>query len=174
MEVTVTGRQIEMTPALKEYVEGRAKKIEKYTSKASQVTFTLKIEKYRHIAEVLVRLNGLMIQAEEETDAMYTSVDKAMSKIERQLKKYKEKISNHRVRHTERIEEKDASDEILVSRIQKRKKFAVQRMTLEEAVLQMELLEKSFFLFGNQENRLNVLYKRKDGTLGLIEPVDQH
>lgn len=171
MEVTITGRQMEMTPALKEYVEARAKKIEKYTSKAAQAVFTLKIEKYRHTAEVLVKLNGFILQAEEETDAMYASVDKAMDKIERQLKKYKEKLCNHRVRVGDALEKEAPEAETMASRIKKIKKFAVRQMSLEEAALQMELLGKSFFLFGNHENQLNVLYKRKDGSLGLIEPV---
>lgn len=170
MEVTITGRHLEVTPALKEYVEGRARKIEKYTSKASQTVFTLKVEKYRHIAEVLVNVNGFILQAEEETDAMYTSVDKAMDKLERQLKKYKEKLRNHRVRPEA---EGSLSPEIKPTvKIEKRKRFEVQAMTLDQAALQMELLGKSFFLFGNDESRhLNVLYKRKDGTLGLIEPI---
>jgi putative sigma-54 modulation protein len=173
MEVMITGRQMEMTPALKVYVENRAKKIEKYTSKAAQAVFTLKVEKYRHTAEVLVKLNGFILQAEEETDAMYTSVDKAMDKIERQLKKYKEKLCSHRVRSGEAIEAQIPDAETMASKIKKIKKFPVRRMTLEEAALQMELLGKSFFLFGDYENHLNVLYKRKDGSLGLIEPVYQ-
>lgn len=171
MDVTITGRQMDMTPALKEYVESRAKKIEKYTSKAAQAIFTLKVEKYRHTAEVLVKLNGFILQAEEETDAMYASVDKAMSKIERQLKKYKEKLCNHRIRNGESAEEAAPETETMASKIKKTKKFAIRQMTLEEAALQMELLGKGFFLFGNRENHLNVLYKRKDGSLGLIEPV---
>jgi len=170
MEVVITGRQMEITPALKEYIEGRARKIEKYTSKATQVAFTLKVEKYRHIAEVLVRANGFLLQAEEETDEMYASVDQAMNKIERQFKKYKEKLSNHRVRQEEIAEEPEP--EAPLPTIRKRKVFPVKPMQVEEAALQMELLGKDFFLFGNHENhRINVLYKRKDGTLGLIEPI---
>jgi len=97
MDVLITGRHLELTPALRTYVENRAKKIEKYTSKATQIIFTLKVEKYRHLAEVLLKVDGSVLQSEEETDAMYTSVDKAMAKVERQLKKHKEKLCNHRV-----------------------------------------------------------------------------
>lgn len=105
MEVLITGRHLEVTSALRKYVESRAKKIEKYTSKATQITFTLKVEKYRHLAEVLVKVNGSVLQSEEETDAMYTSVDKAMAKVERQLKKHKEKLCNHRVQQDILVEE---------------------------------------------------------------------
>ncbi len=71
MDVLITGRHLEVTPALRSYVENRAKKIEKYTSKATQIIFTLKVEKYRHLAEVLLKVNGSILQSEEETDAMY-------------------------------------------------------------------------------------------------------
>lgn len=97
MDVLITGRHLEVTPALRSYVENRAKRIGKYTSKATQIIFTLKVEKHRHLAEVLLKVNGSVLQSEEETDAMYTSVDKAMAKVERQLKKHKEKRCNHRV-----------------------------------------------------------------------------
>ncbi|MFQ5780810.1 MAG: ribosome hibernation-promoting factor, HPF/YfiA family [Nitrospiria bacterium] len=172
MEVLITGRQLEVTPALRQYVENRAKKIEKYTPKASQITFTLKIEKYRHLAEVLVKVNGFILQSEQETDAMYASVDKAMAKIERQFRKYKEKLCNHRVQHGIVAEGKPPAGGEPALRIMKRKKFEIRSMALSEAALQMELLDKDFFLFGNHEDQhLNVLYKRKDGTLGLIEAV---
>ena len=172
MDIVITGRQMDVTPALKEYIEGRARKIEKYSSKTTQIAFTLKVEKYRHIAEVLVRANGFLLQAEEETDEMYASLDKAMNKIERQFKKYKEKLSNHRIRQEGIPEKVEPEVEDSVPSIRKRKVFPIKPMLLEEAVLQMELLGKDFFLFGNHENhRINVLYKRKDGTLGLIEPV---
>jgi len=171
MEVMITGKQLDVTPALKDYVEARAEKIKKYTSKATQVIFTLKVEKYRHLAEVLVKVKGYILQAEQETDEMYASVDKAMSKIERQLKKYKEKLCDHRVHNDMVLEEGPPSEAWEKAHIKKRKQFAVKPMPLEEAALQMDLLGKSFFIFGNEKNKgINVLYKRKDGSLGLIEP----
>ncbi|MDC4223364.1 MAG: ribosome-associated translation inhibitor RaiA [Candidatus Manganitrophus sp.] len=123
MEVMITGRQMEVTPALKEYIEGRARKIEKYSSKTTQIAFTLKVEKYRHIAEVLVRANGFLLQAEEETDEMYASVDQAMSKIERQFKKYKEKLTNHRVRQEAVSGESQPEAEPSIPTVQKKKVF---------------------------------------------------
>ncbi|MFQ5543555.1 MAG: ribosome hibernation-promoting factor, HPF/YfiA family [Nitrospiria bacterium] len=172
MEVVISGKQLEMTPALKEYVETRATKISKYTSKATQAVFTLKVEKYRHLAEVLVKVNGFILQAEHETDAMYASVDKAMGKIERQLRKYKEKLCDHRVPQNAMIEKPSPTQKPLHPSIDKKKKFPIQPMTESEAAFQMKLLKKNFFLFKNhKDQQLNVLYKRKDGGLGLIEPT---
>ncbi len=173
MGVVITGRQMEITPALKKYIEDRSKKLGKFGSKAPQVMFTLKVEKHRHIAEALVKVNGVVFQALEETDAMYASVDMAIQKIERQLRKYKEKLRNHRLRQEasahDQVQEDGSVPGGVASKIKKIKDIQIQPMTLEEAASQIESLGEEFFLFGNRENdRLNVLYKRKDGSLGLI------
>ncbi len=173
MDVMITGKQLEVTPALKQYVESRVKKIEKYSRDVSQAIFTLKVEKYRHMAEVLVKVNGFILQSEQETNEMYASVDKAMSKIERQLKKHQEKLHSHRVQHnaTGQKEMPEPADWADIN-IKKRKQFSIETMSVEEAALQMELLENDFFLFENYESKqINVLYKRKDGGLGLIERI---
>ena len=170
MEIMITGKQLDVTPALKQYVENRAKKIEKYTTSATKAIFTLKVEKYRHLAEVLVKVNGYILQSEQETDEMYASVDKAMNKIERQLKKHKEKLQNHRVQHDMMGVKTTPVPEWADLNIKKRKEFHVEAMSIEEAALQMELLRTGFFLFENSDTKqINVLYKRKDGGLGLIE-----
>ncbi len=170
MEVTITGKQLDVTPALKEYVETRAKKIEKYTTNVTKAIVTLKVEKYRHMAEVLVKVNGFIIQSEQETDEMYVSVDKAISKIERQLKKHKEKLQNHRVQHDISGQKATPVPSWEDVNIKKRKTFPIDAMSIEEAALQMELLGTGFFLFENCESKqVNLLYKRKDGGLGLIE-----
>lgn len=170
MEVLITGKQLDVTPALRQYIANRSKKIEKYTMKVTQVVFTLKVEKYRHSAEVLVKVNGFILQTEQETDEMYASVDKAMSKIERQLKKHKEKLHNHRVHHDETGQKETPVTSWADANIKKRKQFPVEAMSIEEAALQMELLGNGFFLFENRDSKqVNLLYKRKDGGLGLIE-----
>ncbi len=170
MEVLISGKQLDVTPALKQYIENRVKKIEKYTMKVTQVVFTLKVEKYRHMAEVLVKVNGFILQTEQETDEMYASVDKAMSKIERQLKKHKEKLHNHRVHHDVTGHKETPVPDWADLNIKKRKQFPLEAMSIEDAALQMELLGNGFFLFENRDSKqVNVLYKRKDGGLGLIE-----
>jgi len=176
MDVVITGKQVEITPSLKRYIEGKAKKVEKYTSKATQVVFTLKVEKHRHIVEVLAKINGVVLQAEDEAEAMYAAVDTVMEKLGGQLKRSKEKLKSHRVKqalvpsnHAKALPVRPTVD---VSKIKKIKNISVVSMTVEEAVLQIEQLGTGFFLFGNLQNhQLNVLYRRKDGSLGLIETV---
>lgn len=191
MKLVITGRQMTIRPGLKKFIEERADRMEHYGSKPLQATITLKTEKYRQIAEAHVNVNGVILQAEEVTDEMEVSVDKVMSKIEKQLKKYKEKVTNHRVRvgKTETIiskkkageaplkKEQDAPPFVAVGkelfRIPKREKVSVNLLTIEEALLQMKSNKKEFFLFRNGANgQLNLVYKKKNGILGLMELVD--
>ncbi len=185
MDVIITGKKIEITPGLKKYIESRAKKIEKYTTKATQVAFILKSEKYRNIAEITVTVKGQTLKAQEETDDdIHASVDLAMTRLESQLKKQKEKLSKHHPRHGEahgdlrRLIGKTPPPETpkkTASRIKKKQKQAVELMTLEEAEIKLQTLEQGFLLFGNQKSFcLNVLYKRADGSLGLIETIYTH
>jgi putative sigma-54 modulation protein len=185
MEVIITGRHVEVTPKLKKYVEGRAKKIEKYTTKATQVTFTLKTEKHRNIAEIALRINGKILKAKEETDDLQASVDLAMVHLEDQLKKQKEKLVAHHPRNGEAhgdlrrlVSKQEAPPEVpkkTASRIKKRQKQTVALLTLEEAESKLQMLDQGFLLFGNKRSLcLNVLYKRADGLLGLIETTYSH
>jgi putative sigma-54 modulation protein len=98
MEVVVTGRQMAVTPALRRYAEDRARKVERLASGAAKVALILKVEKHRHHAEVSANVNGFLLQATEETEEMYASIDRAMTKIVKQLRKYKEKLSRRRGR----------------------------------------------------------------------------
>ncbi len=195
MELVITGKQVRVTPDIKKHIEDRAQKIIKYGLKSPQVTLTLKVEKYRQIAEAHVNVNGFILQAEEETDDMHASVDKAMAKIETQLRKYKETASHHRVRP---IAGGEKEGEIAPKRVaipfpkeQKRalsvvvgdrekgvraptpEKIVMEVLTVEEALLQMKSNKKDIFLFRNRSNRqLHLLYKKKTGLIGLIEPID--
>jgi len=180
MNIIVTGRHLEITPALRSYAEEKVRKVGKYLYNVTDAVITLSVEKYRHKAEVQLKANGVLIQAEEITGEMYSSIDRVMDKIERQVKKFKEKLTSHKGRIEEGaippseetlISERD--DEIKgQSRIIKRKRFAMKPMSPEEAVMQMELLSKDFFIFQNQSTGdLNVIYRQKDGSIGLIEPL---
>ncbi len=145
-------------------------KFSKYINNITDATVTLSVEKYRHKAEVLLKVNGLMIQAESITGEMYSSIDEVVDKLERQIKKYKEKISSHR-----KGKDKEAASleqEKPVPLIIKKKSFDIKPMAIEEAAMQMDLLDKTFFVFTNASSgAINVLYKRNDGNFGLIEPV---
>ncbi len=128
------------------------------------------MEKYRHKAEVLLKVNGLMIQAESVTGEMYSSIDEVVEKLDRQVKKYKEKVVSHRKPEGKETLPPVPGEGAPV--IIKRKSFDVKPMNTEEAAMQMELLDKNFFVFTNASSGdINVLYRRGDGNFGLIEPI---
>jgi len=172
MNIIVTGRHLEITPALKKYAEKKIKKFDRYLSNISEAIVTLRIEKYRHKAEVLLKVNGYLIQAEGITGEIYSSIDEVVEKLERQVKKYKEKLVSHR-----RGEGKTGSTQAAVfsletGRIIKNKRFELKPMSQDEAAMQMELLDKDFFIFTNENTgNINVIYRRRDGNFGLIEPL---
>ncbi len=173
MNIIVSGRHLEITPALKNYAEEKLKKFERYLSDISEAVVTLSIEKkYRHKAEVLIKVNGYLIQAEGVTGEIYSSIDEVSDKLERQVKKYKEKLVSHRKGAAKATapEQKTAAHE--AGRIIKNKRFELKPMSPDEASMQMELLDKDFYVFINDKSGdINVIYLRRDGNFGLIEPV---
>ncbi|MBI5182668.1 MAG: ribosome-associated translation inhibitor RaiA [Nitrospirae bacterium] len=178
MQVIINGRQMDVTDALRNYAESKVKKIEKYLPDTTEAVVTLSVQKYRHNAEILIKVNGLLIQAEEETEEMYSAIDKVMDKIERQVKRYKEKLHDkHHKSSGENIKASPAQQDVVedegsLPKIIKTKRFALKPMLPDEAVMQMDLLHKDFFVFTNAaDNIVNVIYRRKDGNIGLIEPI---
>jgi len=171
MNIIVNGRHLEVTPALKNYSIEKMSKFEKYLPNITETVVTLSVEKYRHKAEVLMKVNGYMIQAESVTGEIYSSIDEVVDKLEKQVVKYKEKLQTFRKSDKKATvalaEKKERAGNII-----KYKKFEMKPMSPEEAVDQMELLDKSFFIFANQiSGDINVVYRRGDGNFGLIEPV---
>lgn len=171
MNIIITGRNLEITPALREYAEKKIAKFERYLSNITEALITLSIQKYQHKAEVLLKVNGYMIQAEGITGEIYSSIDEVVEKLEKQIKKYKEKINSHR-KGENKGSTPSAPESEKEPRIIKVKRFEMKPMSAEEAAMQMELLDKNFFVFENDKTgQLNVIYKRTDGNYGLIEPV---
>lgn len=171
MNVIVNGRHLEVTPALKSYAEEKIGKFEKYISNITEAVVTLSVEKYRHKAEVLLKVNGVMIQAESVTGEVYSSIDEVVEKLDKQVKKYKEKHRSYRKGEKRAVEAAPALSRE-VGRIIKHKRFDMKPMSSDEAVHQMELLDKDFFVFANPvSGDINVVYRRGDGNYGLIEPV---
>ena len=174
MNIIVTGRHLEVTPALKKYAEEKIKKFSRYLSNISEAIITLSIEKYRHKVEVLLKVNGVLIQAEGITGEIYSSIDEVVEKLERQVKKYKEKLVSHRKGEGKAggvLPETPLAEES--GRIIKNKKFELKPMSPDEAAMQMELIDKDFFVFTNDgSGNINVIYRRKDGNFGLIEPME--
>ena len=179
MQITTTFRQMEQSDALKKYAEEKLDRVKKYIDAPInvQVYFTVE-KKIRHIVEIVITGKGLSTKASESTNDMYAAIDAVIDKIERQLKRYKEKIKAHKPSgegNGRQISKKiytaesiESSDEPVII---KTKTETAKPMSIEEAVMQMDLLHKDFIVFSNSDNNeINVLYRRKDGNFGLIEP----
>ena len=173
MRYTITGRNIDVTPGLREADIEKIGKLERYFNQDTEAIITLSVTKDRQKIEVTIPVKGHIIRAEEQSTDMYVSIDLVEEIIERQLKKYKTKLIDKKQSHIDFSEfyvqeETEADDEI---KIEKVKKFAMKPMDPEEACVQMELLGHSFYVFLNAETEeVNVVYKRKGQTYGLIEP----
>lgn len=172
MKFSITGKNINVTAGLRSAVESKIGKLEKYFSDDTEAHVTLSVEKDRQKIEVTIPVKGNIIRAEQVSADMYASIDMVEEIIEKQLKKYKNKITDARQSGgltPELFEEGDAEDdEIEITRV---KKFAMKPMDPAEACVQMELLGHDFFVFRNSEtDEVNVVYKRKANSYGLIEP----
>ena len=175
MKVKIHARNIKLTDALKDAVEKKVLKLEKYFIEDIEAKVTLSVQKSRHRVEVLIPFNGMCVRAEEATEDMYKSIDLVEEKLERQIIKYKKKLkkdeySSVRYPEVEHVESNVQEEE---SKIVKVKRIDLKPMDEEEAVLQMELIGHNFFVYRDGEtNETKVVYKRKDGNYGLIEPDD--
>ena len=172
MRYIISGKNIDVTEGLKETIYDKIGKLEKYFSEDTEVTVTLSVEKSRQKIEVTIPVKGSIIRAEQVSDDMYVSIDLVEDIIERQMRKYKTKLANqlHAASSFQpSYLEEEAEDEQI--KIVRTKRFAMNPMDIEEACVQMELLGHSFFVFRNAEtDEVNVVYKRKGNTYGLIEP----
>lgn len=174
MKFNVNGKNVNVTDALKEKAIKKLGKIEKFFKSDAECNITFKVEKNRHICEVTIISTGLFIRAEETTNDMYASIDMVIDKLERQIRKNKTKLGK-RIRQEsvipDNFEIKEPIEEEQTYKVVKSKRFAIKPMSVEEAILQMNLLGHNFFVFSNAETEeVNVVYKRKDGNYGLIEP----
>lgn len=184
MQINIKGKNVDVTDALKVYCEKRIGKMEKFFDHIISTDITLSLEKNWHVVEVTVYANGFVLRGEERTDDMYASIDKVIDKLEKQLKKHKEKSSNKKhagetIRTEAEIREalpamaelKESDDAVFDPKIVTVKRFATKPMTVSQAVKEMEALGYNFYVFYNGESKaVNVVYKQKTGY-GLIEPV---
>ncbi len=185
MKIMTYGKNIDVTPALKRYVEEKLSKIEKYFEEEPiEAQVTMEVEKERHIVEVTAFVNGIILRGEEKTDDMYASIDGVIEKLERQIHKYKTKIHKKLIERKQEYKQEykeERTEELLNGlemedefepEIVRTKKFAIKPMDVKEAVMQMDLLNHDFFVFSNADtDEVNVVYKRNDGNYGLIEPT---
>lgn len=173
MKFVIVGRNLDVTPALKAAVEDKIGKLAKYFNPDTEVHVTLSVEKERQKIEVTIPVKGNIIRSEQVSNDMYVSIDLVEEVIERQLKKYKNKIVEKQQAagsfQQEFIEKEVEDDEEI--KIIRTKRFGMKPMYPEDACIQMELLGHNFFVFQNAETEeVNVVYKRKGNTYGLIEP----
>lgn len=171
MQIIVRGKNVEVTPALREYVDEKIGRLTRYFDNLREAIVLMSVEKGRHVVEVTVYLNenGIILRGEEASNDMYASLDLVLEKLERQIEKYKTKIS--RIVLPKAKDNGEHREEIDNGKVVKTKRFAVKPMDTEEAIMQMNLLGHDFFVFFNSDSEeVNVVYKRKDGNYGLIEP----
>jgi len=189
MQLSVTFRHMDATDALKAYAQEKVERIRKYFPDPIKAHVVLACDRgYNHVADVMITLhNGIVIKGEETTEDMYSSIDLVMAKIERQCRRYKEKIRNHKgsesihgvreiVHSVVEMRSPDEEREVETAppkedfNIIKKSKFFTQPLTPSEAVMQMNLLGNDFLVFTNaSSHEVNVVYRRGDGTYGLIE-----
>ncbi len=173
MKFIIVGKNIDVTPSLKETVEHKLGKLERYFTPDTEIHVTLSVQREHQKIEVTIPVKGNIIRSEQESNDMYVSIDLVEEIIERQLKKYKHKLMDHKQSESyfkKEFLEKEYMEEEEI-KIIRNKKFDIKPMYPEDACIQMELLGHNFFVFFNAEtDQVNVVYKRKGNTYGLIEP----
>ncbi len=193
MKFSVTFRKMDPTDAIKQYTEEKVKKIKRFFPDPINAKVVLALERYQHRADVTITLhNGLVLKGQNISDDMYSSIDLAMSKIEKQVRRYKDKIRSHKPAQGPKIpfrvdvieEEMEAQSEPevapvvvpdesisdLMSKVVRSDEHTAQPMSIEEAVMQLNLMNNAFLVFTNADNQsINVIYRRNDGNYGLID-----
>lgn len=197
MKFSVTFRRMDATDAIKQYAEEKVKKIKRYFPDPISAHVVLGMERYQHRADINISLsNGLVLKGSESSEDMYSSIDLAVGKIERQVRRYKDKIRSHkpqagpmRAFRRDVIEEDlraDREEEVVevvegapepgkpLPHVVRSDSFTARAMTVEEAVMQINLMNNAFLVFTNADNEaINVIYRRNDGNYGLIDTAQQ-
>lgn len=180
MQITITTRNLDITEPLKHYAEEKITRLQKFLNQITSAHVVLSVEKHRQIAEVTLHVREHTIRGEESSADLYSAIDLVADKIERQILRYKEKIVKHSGRGSGRSRSPEEETALAESepfeeegpRIVKTKRFAVKPLSPDDAAFQMSLLGHNFFVFRNARTQeVNVLYRRRDGDYGLIEPA---
>lgn len=172
MKINITGKHMEITQAIKDVIEKKMKKLDKYFNDDTVVKVVLSVEKDRNIMEATIHYEGIIIRAEEYTRDMYGTVDQVVRKLEKQINNHKSKLASKLKKGA--FSDNDKYDDIAMAHAQevvKRKSFPILPISVDEAIMEMNLLAHSFYVFVNEETRnVNVIYIRVDGQIGLLEP----
>ena len=175
MQVSIFARNMEVTPRLREHVEQKVGKLDRYLPSIDETRVDLKVENarsnaHRQVAQLTVRVRGKILRAEERTNDMFASIDAVMDKMYRQIARYKGKRQDRWHAVVEELPVEEPAEEP-AGEIVRVKRFEVLPMSQEEAIEQMELLGHHFYVFLDaDEGGINVLYKRNDGNYGLLQP----
>ena len=173
MKIIISGKNIEITEGLKTAVQDKIGKLDKYFSEDTVAKVILSVEKERQKIEVTIPMKGSIIRSEQVSNDMYVSIDLVKEILERQLKKYKKKLTDKKqnaLSFSQAFLEKDEEEDEEI-KVVRTKRFDIKPMYPEDACIQMELLGHDFFVFCNAEtDQVNVVYKRKGNSYGLIEP----
>ena len=172
MKFVYTSKDMAVSDSLKSRAEKKLSKLERYFREEPEATIRFKMQKgARNIAEITINAGGVILRAEESSNDMYLSIDHAVDKLESQIRRHRTKLEKRiRSSELEPVAEVPAFEEQNYD-IVRVKKFSVKPMSVEDAITQMELLGHDFFLFMNEESEsMNVLYRRHDGTYGLLQP----
>ncbi len=179
MQVNITFRHLEPTDALKTHVRERVAHVGKFIDRPSEAHAVLHVENLDHHAEITVKAGRFLLRGTGRSQDMYASIDAAADRIEKQLKKHKSKLYEHRVNGSAEAEPVEVRHDVLdilehpdrpSHRVVKSRQFQAKPMTVDEAILQLELLDARFYVFQNAKDRaINVVYRRDDGNFGLIE-----
>jgi ribosome hibernation promoting factor len=171
MHIDITFKNMDPSEALKEYAIKRLSKIGKYIDRPTEAHVVLSVEKIRHKAEVMLNADGVIINAVEITEDLYSAIDMVMNKLERQVKKHKGKLQERKGPNRVYLETPPVSEGRQPKLIRERDYF-VKPMSVEEAILQIGISGKEFIIFQNTDSQqINLIYKRHDGDLGVVEPV---
>jgi len=177
MKFTITEKKVQITDELRSYAEKKIGKLDRFFKTESEAFITFSTERGRYIAEVTLKNNGMYYRVTETTSDMQASIDSSVAAVERQIRKHKTRLEK-RLRdgvfdrdYTPSVKQDVPEEDDVDFRIVRTKMFPIKPMTPEEAVLQMNLLEHTFFVFKNQdrEDAFSIVYKRKQGDYGLIE-----
>ncbi len=183
MHLTITARHMDLTDGLRAHVEKELTRLDRHFHKETDVQVTLCVEKYRHIAEVSCNVGGRLFQATEQSKDMYQSVDRAVERMGEQFKKFKSKRWSGKgkagldqgaaqIMASASPNPEPALTSNKKPRIIRARRYAVKPMSADEAAMQIELMGQDFIVYtDSQTDQVNVLYRRKDGNLGLIEPI---
>lgn len=177
MHTIIAGRHMDISPALHDRVDKKMKKLDKYFGNDTEAHIIMHVEKNRHIMEATIVYDGITFRGEEASSNMFKSIDSVLKKIDRQIRHHRSKLEK-RLKHgafhgdiSQESLDEDSLDDMDPFKIVKTKKFPVKPIDIEEATMQMQQVGHNFFVFTNSDTeQINVLYKRNDGALGLIEP----